>query len=123
MQSIIRWSNNSTDDKEKPLEDDVHRNFEIPSSYKEEIQPILLEPSPLPSSSSPKSSSAKLATEEQDSQPAPPSSAESGLTKTPRIANAYNEMMAHMAMFSHASSKRFLVIGGGDGYVLHEVSY
>ena len=41
---------------------------------------------------------------------------------TERDADAYNEMMAHMAMFAHASPKRVLVIGGGDGYVLHEVS-
>ena len=41
---------------------------------------------------------------------------------TERDANSYNEMMAHPAMFSHPSPKRVLVIGGGDGYVLSEVS-
>jgi spermidine synthase len=38
-----------------------------------------------------------------------------------RDADAYNEMMAHMAMFQHREPKRVLVIGGGDGYVLSEV--
>lgn len=41
---------------------------------------------------------------------------------TERDANAYNEMMAHPAMFSHPNPKRVLVIGGGDGYVVSEVS-
>lgn len=41
---------------------------------------------------------------------------------TEKDANAYNEMMAHPAMFSHPNPKRVLVIGGGDGYVVSEVS-
>lgn len=40
---------------------------------------------------------------------------------TERDANAYNEMMAHPAMFTHTNPKRVLVIGGGDGYVVSEV--
>jgi len=40
---------------------------------------------------------------------------------TEKDANSYNEMMAHPAMFAHHNPKRVLVIGGGDGYVLHEV--
>lgn len=40
---------------------------------------------------------------------------------TEKDADSYNEMMAHVAMFSHANPKRVLVIGGGDGYVLQEV--
>mmetsp|Transcript_7612 Transcript_7612/g.10904 ORF Transcript_7612/g.10904 Transcript_7612/m.10904 type:complete len:352 (+) Transcript_7612:37-1092(+) len=40
---------------------------------------------------------------------------------TEKDSNAYNEMIAHAAMFSHPKPKRVLVIGGGDGYVLHEV--
>lgn len=43
------------------------------------------------------------------------------LQLTERDANAYNEMMAHMAMFQCPHPKRVLVIGGGDGYVLSEV--
>lgn len=42
---------------------------------------------------------------------------------TEKDADSYNEMMAHPAMFSHPKPKRVLVIGGGDGYVLSEVSY
>lgn len=41
---------------------------------------------------------------------------------TEKDANSYNEMMAHPAMFSHPNPKRVLVIGGGDGYVVSEVS-
>jgi len=43
------------------------------------------------------------------------------LQLTERDADSYNEMMTHPAMFAHPSPKRVLVIGGGDGYVLHEV--
>jgi len=43
------------------------------------------------------------------------------LQLTEKDANSYNEMMTHPAMFAHPSPKRVLVIGGGDGYVLHEV--
>jgi predicted membrane-bound spermidine synthase len=41
---------------------------------------------------------------------------------TERDADSYNEMMAHIPMFQHPNPKRVLVIGGGDGYVLNEVS-
>ena len=41
---------------------------------------------------------------------------------TEKDADSYNEMMTHPAMFSHPAPKRVLVIGGGDGYVLSEVS-
>ena len=44
------------------------------------------------------------------------------LQLTERDADSYNEMMAHMAMMQHKNPKRALVIGGGDGYVLSEVS-
>jgi len=40
---------------------------------------------------------------------------------TEKDADSYNEMMTHPAIFAHPSPKRVLVIGGGDGYVLHEV--
>merc|ERR1712176_1376022 len=40
---------------------------------------------------------------------------------TEKDANAYNEMLAHIPMFHHPNPRRVLVIGGGDGYVLHEV--
>jgi len=40
---------------------------------------------------------------------------------TERDAASYNEMMAHIPMMEHPNPKRVLVIGGGDGYVLHEV--
>ena len=43
------------------------------------------------------------------------------LQLTERDADAYNEMMAHMAMMQHKNPKRALIIGGGDGYVLSEV--
>ena len=41
---------------------------------------------------------------------------------TERDAASYNEMMAHVAMMAHPDPRRVLVIGGGDGYVLSEVS-
>ena len=41
---------------------------------------------------------------------------------TERDADSYNEMMAHIPMFQHANPKRVLIVGGGDGYVLKEVS-
>ena len=34
---------------------------------------------------------------------------------------AYQEMLTHVAMFSHPNPKRVLVIGGGDGGILREV--
>ena len=40
---------------------------------------------------------------------------------TERDGASYNEMMAHIPMMEHPAPKRVLVIGGGDGYVLHEV--
>ena len=42
---------------------------------------------------------------------------------TERDADSYNEMMAHVPLFQHPNPKRVLVIGGGDGYVLNEVSF
>ena len=41
---------------------------------------------------------------------------------TERDADSYNEMMAHIAMMAVTEPKRVLVVGGGDGYVLSEVS-
>ena len=41
---------------------------------------------------------------------------------TERDADSYNEMMAHIAMMATSEPKRVLVVGGGDGYVLSEVS-
>jgi spermidine synthase len=41
---------------------------------------------------------------------------------TERDADSYNEMMAHIPMFQHPNPRRVLIIGGGDGYVLKEVS-
>jgi spermidine synthase len=41
---------------------------------------------------------------------------------TERDGDSYNEMMAHIPMFLHPNPKRVLIIGGGDGYVLSEVS-
>lgn len=35
---------------------------------------------------------------------------------------AYQEMMTHVAMFSHPNPERVLVIGGGDGGVLREIA-
>lgn len=43
------------------------------------------------------------------------------LQLTEQDAASYNEMMAHIPMMEHPAPKRVLVIGGGDGYVLHEV--
>eukprot|EP00562_Extubocellulus_spinifer_P028982 CAMPEP_0178658566 /NCGR_PEP_ID=MMETSP0698-20121128/26061_1 /TAXON_ID=265572 /ORGANISM="Extubocellulus spinifer, Strain CCMP396" /LENGTH=351 /DNA_ID=CAMNT_0020300967 /DNA_START=159 /DNA_END=1210 /DNA_ORIENTATION=- len=40
---------------------------------------------------------------------------------TERDASHYNEMMAHVGVMAHPNPKRVLVIGGGDGYVVHEV--
>mmetsp|Transcript_16764 Transcript_16764/g.18465 ORF Transcript_16764/g.18465 Transcript_16764/m.18465 type:complete len:401 (-) Transcript_16764:259-1461(-) len=40
---------------------------------------------------------------------------------TERDADSYNEMMAHIPMFQHPAPTKVLVVGGGDGYVLHEV--
>mmetsp|Transcript_11942 Transcript_11942/g.34504 ORF Transcript_11942/g.34504 Transcript_11942/m.34504 type:complete len:137 (+) Transcript_11942:100-510(+) len=40
---------------------------------------------------------------------------------TERDGDSYNEMMSHVPMFQHPNPKRVLIIGGGDGYVLHEV--
>eukprot|EP00529_Nitzschia_sp_RCC80_P001776 CAMPEP_0113453826 /NCGR_PEP_ID=MMETSP0014_2-20120614/7552_1 /TAXON_ID=2857 /ORGANISM="Nitzschia sp." /LENGTH=374 /DNA_ID=CAMNT_0000345221 /DNA_START=214 /DNA_END=1338 /DNA_ORIENTATION=- /assembly_acc=CAM_ASM_000159 len=40
---------------------------------------------------------------------------------TERDADSYNEMMAHIGMFTHSKPKKVLIIGGGDGYVLKEV--
>lgn len=40
---------------------------------------------------------------------------------TERDEFAYQESIAHLAMFSHPDPKRVLVIGGGDGGVLREV--
>ena len=40
---------------------------------------------------------------------------------TERDEFAYQEMIAHLALFSHPNPKRVLVIGGGDGGVLREV--
>ena len=40
---------------------------------------------------------------------------------TERDEFSYQEMIAHLAMFSHPNPKRVLVIGGGDGGVLREV--
>ena len=42
---------------------------------------------------------------------------------TERDADSYNEMMAHIAMMAVTEPKRVLVVGGGDGYVLSEVSF
>ena len=41
---------------------------------------------------------------------------------TERDADGYNEMMAHVPMMAVKDPKRVLIIGGGDGYVLSEVS-
>ena len=40
---------------------------------------------------------------------------------TEQDGSAYNEMLAHVPMMAHASPKRVLVIGGGDGYIVSEV--
>jgi len=41
---------------------------------------------------------------------------------TERDEFAYQEMMAHLPLFSHPNPKKVLVIGGGDGGVLREVA-
>jgi len=41
---------------------------------------------------------------------------------TERDECSYQEMMAHMPLYSHPSPKKVLVIGGGDGGVLREVA-
>lgn len=40
---------------------------------------------------------------------------------TERDEFAYQEMLAHLSMFSHPNPKKVLIIGGGDGGVLREV--
>eukprot|EP00455_Lapot_gusevi_P043042 TRINITY_DN518_c0_g1_i7.p2 TRINITY_DN518_c0_g1~~TRINITY_DN518_c0_g1_i7.p2 ORF type:complete len:333 (-),score=149.65 TRINITY_DN518_c0_g1_i7:253-1251(-) len=40
---------------------------------------------------------------------------------TERDEMAYQEMMTHLAMFSHPNPKRVLVVGGGDGGVITQV--
>lgn len=40
---------------------------------------------------------------------------------TTRDSHIYHEMIAHAPLFAHGAAKRVLVIGGGDGGVLHEV--
>lgn len=40
---------------------------------------------------------------------------------TERDEFAYQEMITHLALFSHPNPKKVLVIGGGDGGVLREV--
>ncbi|OWB68104.1 hypothetical protein B5S30_g3476 [[Candida] boidinii] len=40
---------------------------------------------------------------------------------TERDEFAYQEMIAHLGLFNHASPKKVLVIGGGDGGVLREI--
>lgn len=40
---------------------------------------------------------------------------------TERDEFSYQEMIAHLALFSHPNPKRVLVVGGGDGGVLREV--
>lgn len=40
---------------------------------------------------------------------------------TERDEFSYQEMITHLAMFSHPNPKKVLVIGGGDGGVLREV--
>jgi spermidine synthase len=45
-----------------------------------------------------------------------------GVTQlTERDADSYNEMMGHIPLFQHSNPKRVLILGGGDGYILHEV--
>jgi len=43
------------------------------------------------------------------------------LQLTEHDADSYNEMMAHVPLMQHTNPKRVLIIGGGDGRVLHEV--
>jgi spermidine synthase len=40
---------------------------------------------------------------------------------TERDEFSYQEMIAHLPLFSHPNPKRVLIIGGGDGGVLREV--
>mmetsp|Transcript_18676 Transcript_18676/g.24314 ORF Transcript_18676/g.24314 Transcript_18676/m.24314 type:complete len:314 (+) Transcript_18676:67-1008(+) len=40
---------------------------------------------------------------------------------TERDEHAYQEMIVHLPMFSHAQPKRVLIVGGGDGGVLREI--
>jgi spermidine synthase len=40
---------------------------------------------------------------------------------TERDASHYNEMLAHISLMANPKPRRILVIGGGDGYVVHEV--
>lgn len=40
---------------------------------------------------------------------------------TERDEFSYQEMIAHVPLFSHPSPKRVLVIGGGDGGVVREI--
>ena len=44
------------------------------------------------------------------------------LQVTERDEFAYQEMIAHVPLFSHANPERVLVIGGGDGGVLREIA-
>ena len=41
---------------------------------------------------------------------------------TERDEFAYQEMLAHLPLFSHPDPKKILVIGGGDGGVLREIT-
>lgn len=41
---------------------------------------------------------------------------------TEKDEKSYQEMLAHLAMYSHPNPKRVLVIGGGDGGVIREVA-
>jgi spermidine synthase len=40
---------------------------------------------------------------------------------TERDEFSYQEMLAHLAMFSHSNPKKVLIIGGGDGGIAREV--
>jgi spermidine synthase len=40
---------------------------------------------------------------------------------TARDSHIYHEMIAHAPLFAHGAAKRVLIVGGGDGGVLHEV--
>ncbi len=44
------------------------------------------------------------------------------LQLTERDEFAYQEMIAHIPLFSHPNPERVLVIGGGDGGVLREIA-
>ncbi len=41
---------------------------------------------------------------------------------TERDEFAYQEMITHLPLFAHPNPKRVLIVGGGDGGVLREVS-